>query len=116
MNRLRKWIPKIFFENKQLHRLLDVLSVNDEEDESLSSKFRAQRENISLVQYQSNSFFPLERFFMKSQQVLFFVVLLLPLPGSQNLLHPVVTLDFRADLQESLCRCFFSSITNLLDP
>ena len=42
---------------------------------------------------------------MKSQQVLFFVVLLLPFIGSQNLLHPVVTLDLRADLQEFLCRC-----------
>ena len=42
---------------------------------------------------------------MKSQQVLFFVVLLLPLIGMQNLLHPVVTLVLRADLQELLCRC-----------
>ena len=33
-------------------------------------------------------------------------VLLLPSLGSQNLLHPVVTLDLRADLQKSLCRCF----------
>ena len=42
---------------------------------------------------------------MKSQQVLFFVVLLLPLVGSQILLHSDVTLVLRADLQEFLCRC-----------
>ena len=33
------------------------------------------------------------------------MVLLLLLIGLQNLLHPVVTLDLRADLQEFLCRC-----------
>ena len=32
--------------NEPLHLLLDVLSVNDEEDESLSSKFRTQRERM----------------------------------------------------------------------
>ena len=42
---------------------------------------------------------------MKSQQVLFFVVLLLPLIGIQNLSHPVATHVLRADLQEFLCRC-----------
>ena len=70
-----------FSRNEPLHRLLDVLSVNDEEDGLLSSKPRTRRENVSLVQYQSNSFFPWERFLMKSKQVLFFVVLLLPLIG-----------------------------------
>ena len=42
---------------------------------------------------------------MKSQQVFFFVVLLSPLIGMQNLSHPVVTHVLRADLQELLCRC-----------
>ena len=36
----------LFSRNEPLHLLLDVLSVNDEEDESLSSKLRTQRENI----------------------------------------------------------------------
>ena len=52
---------------------------------------------------------------MKSQQVLFFVVLLLPLVGSQILLHSDVTLVLRADLQE-LVSLLFESITNLFDP
>ena len=79
----------LFSRNEPLHLLLDVLAVNDEEDELLSSIPRIRRENISLVQYQSNSSFQWERFLVKSQQVLFFVVLLLPLLGMQNLLHSV---------------------------
>ena len=74
----------LFSRNEPLHLLLDVLSVSDEEDELLSSIPRTRRENVSLVQYRSNSFFPWERFLVKSQQVLFFVVLLLPLIGMQN--------------------------------
>ena len=35
-----------FSRNEPLHLLLDVLSVNDEEDESLSSKPRIRRENF----------------------------------------------------------------------
>ena len=66
----------LFSRNEPLHRLLDVLSVSDEEDESLSSKPRTQRENVSLGQYQSNSFGSSEWFQMESQQVLIFVVLL----------------------------------------
>ena len=42
---------------------------------------------------------------MKSQQVLFFVVLLLPLIGMRNPSPSVVTLVLQADLQELLCRC-----------
>ena len=52
---------------------------------------------------------------MKSQQVLFFVVLLLPLIGLQNLSNPVVMHVLRADLQEILS-LLFKSITNLFDP
>ena len=107
MNRLWEWILKIFSlfsRNEPLHPLLDVLAENDEEDQSLSSKLRTQRENVSLVQYQFNSFFPWECFLMKSQQVLLFVVLLLPLIGLQNLSHPVVTHILRAELLDFLCR------------
>ena len=46
----------LFSRNEPLHPLLDVLAENVEEDELLSSKLRTQRENVSLVQYQSNSF------------------------------------------------------------
>ena len=60
---------------------------------------------ISLVQYRSNSFFQWELFLMKSQQVLFFVVLLLPLIDLQNLLHSVLTHILRADLREFRSRC-----------
>ena len=42
---------------------------------------------------------------MKSQQVPFFVVLLLPLIGMKNPSPSVVTLVLRADLQELLYRC-----------
>ena len=49
-----------FSRNEPLHHLLDVLSVNDEEDESLSSKPGTRRENASQVRYRSNSFFPWE--------------------------------------------------------
>ena len=95
------WVSR----NQPLHRLLDVLVENGEEDVLLSSKLRTQRENISLVQYQSNSFFSWEWFLMNSQQVPFFVVLLLPLIGMQNPSHSVVALVLQADLQELLCRC-----------
>ena len=71
--------------------------MNDEEDTLLSSKLGTQRESNSLVQYQSNSSFQWERFLVKSQQVLLFVVL--PVLGMQNLLHSVVTDILRADLQ-----------------
>ena len=53
---------------------------------------------------------------MKSQQVLFFVVLLLPWVGSQILLHPVVTHVLQADLREVSVSVLFESITNLFDP
>ena len=105
----------LFSRNEPLHRLLDVLSVSDEEDELLSSIPRTRRKNVSLVQYRSNSFSPWERFLVKSQQVLFFVVLLLPLIGMQNLSHPVVTHILRAVLQDFLS-LLFNSITNLFDP
>ena len=115
MNRLCEWILKIIFISPELNRshlLLDVLDFHDEEDESISSKCQNRRVNVSQVQYRSNSFFPWERFLMMSQQVLFFVVLLLPLIGLQNLSHPVVMHVLRADLQEILS-LLFKSITNL---
>ena len=79
-----------FSRNESLRLLLDALVMNDEEDRLLSSIPRIRRENISLVQYRSNSFFQWERFLEKSQQVLFFEVLLLPSIGMQNLLHSVL--------------------------
>ena len=45
----------LFFRNESLRLLLDAFVVNDEEETLLSSKLRTQRENVSLVQYQSNS-------------------------------------------------------------
>ena len=45
----------LFSRNEPLHLLLDVLSVSDEEDESLSSKPRTRRENVSLVQSNAGS-------------------------------------------------------------
>ena len=45
-----------FSRNEPLHPLLDVLAENDEKDELLSSTLRTQRDNVSLVQYQSNAF------------------------------------------------------------
>ena len=99
----------LFSRNEPLHPLLDALVVNDEEDELFSSIPRIRRENISLVQYRSNSFFQWERFLVKSQQVFFFVVLLLPSIGMQNLLHSVLTHILRADLREFLFRCCSNS-------
>ena len=58
-----------------LRLLLAVLFESVEEDGLLSSKPRTQRENVSLVQYQSNSSFPWERFLVKSQQVTPFAAL-----------------------------------------
>ena len=43
---------------------------------------------------------------MNREQILFFVVLLLPLIGKQNLSHPIFTHVIRADLQKLLCRCY----------
>ena len=83
--------------------------LNDEEDKLLSSIPRIRRENISLVKYRSNSFFQWERFSVKSQQLLFFVVLLLPSIGMQNLLHSVLTHILRADLREFLFHCCSNS-------
>ena len=80
-----------FSRNEPLRLLLDALAVNDEEDKLLSSILRIRGENISLVQCQSNFFFQWGRFLVKSQQVLFFVVLLLPSIGMQNLLRSVST-------------------------
>ena len=108
MNRLCEWILKIFFDSPKMNPSIFFsmyFSVSDEEDQLLSSIPRTLRENVSLVQHRSNSFFPWERFLVKSQQVLFFVVLLLPLIGMQNLSHPFVTHVLRAVIQEFLCRC-----------
>ena len=91
--------------NEPLRLLLDALVVNDEEDKLLSSIPRIRRENISLVQYRSNSFFQWERFSVKSQQVIFFVVSLVPSIGMQNLLHSVLNHILPADLQEFLFHC-----------
>ena len=74
----------LFSRNEPLHLFLDVLAENDEEHELLSSKLRIRRENVSLVQYRSKSFSQWELFLVKSRQVLFFVVLLLPLIGMQK--------------------------------
>ena len=101
-----------FSRNEPLRLLLDAFVVNDEEETLLSSILHTRRKNISLVQYQSNSFFQWKQFLVKSQQVLFFVVLLWPSIGMQNLLHSVLTHILRADLREFLCE----SITNLFDP
>ena len=89
-----------FSRNEPLRLLLDALAVNDEEDKLLSSIPRIRRENISLVQYRSKW----ERFLVKSQHVLFFVVLLLPSIGKQNLLHSILTHIIRANLRECLFR------------
>ena len=106
-----------------LRHLLVVLFENVEEDGLLSSKPRTQRErerereSNSLVQYQSNSFHSSELCSVNNQQVLSFVVLLLPLIGLQNPFPSVVTLVLQADLQDFLC-CFlmFESITIFFDP
>ena len=54
-----------FYRNEPLRLLLDALVVNDEEDKLFSLIARTRIENISLVQYRSNSFFPWERFLVK---------------------------------------------------
>ena len=99
----------LFSRNEPLRLLLDALVANDEEDKLLSSMPRTRRENVSLVQYQSNSFGSSEWFQMKSQQVLFFVVLLSPLIGMQNLSHPNVTHVLQADPQDLLFHCCSNS-------
>ena len=77
LNRLWELILKMFF--------------NDEQDMLLFSILHIRRKNISLVQNRSNSCFQWERFSMKSQQVLFFVVLLWPSIDMQNPSHSIVT-------------------------
>ena len=105
-----------FSRNEPLRLLLDALVVNDQEERLLSSILHTRKKNISLVRYRSNSFFHWERFSVKSQQVLFFVVLLLPSFGMQNLLHSVLTHILRADLREFLFHCLFKFITTLFGP
>ena len=79
--------------------------MNDEEETLLSSIIHNRIKNISLVQYQSKSSSQWELLLVKGRQVLFSVVLLLPLIGMQNLSHPVLTHILRADLREFLFRC-----------
>ena len=98
-----------------LHLLLDAFEVNDEEDTSLSSILHKRRKNISLVQHQSKFSSQSELFSGKSQQVLFFVVLLWPLIGMQNLSHRISTHILRAELLEFPARsCSKSSQTCLI--
>ena len=94
----------LFSRNELLHHLLDAHVVNDVEEMLLSSIPHTRRKNISLVQYQSNSFFQWKQFLVKIQQVLFFVVLLWPSIGMQNPLHSVLTHILRADLLEFLTK------------
>ena len=103
-----------FSRNESLRLLLDAVVVNDEEETLLSSKPHVRRKNISLFQYRSNSFFQWELFSVKSQQVVFFVVFLLPSIGIQNLLHSVLTHILRADLREFVS-VLFKFITSLVD-
>ena len=103
-----------FSRNELLHLLLDALVVNDEEDLLHSSIRHNRRKNISLVQCQSNSFSQWELFMEKSRQVLFFVVLLWPLIGMQNLLHSGLTHILRADRLEFMFHCSNSSQTYLI--
>ena len=75
-----------------------------------------RRMNISLVQCQSNSFSQMELFLVKSRQVLFFVVLFLPLTGMKNLFafsFNVYSSSWTSGLSVSL---LFKFITNLFDP
>ena len=74
-------------------------------DGLLSSKSRTQEEKNFLVQYQSTSFHSSKWCTVYNQQILSFVVLLLPSIGLQNPSPSVVTLVLQADLQEFLCRC-----------
>ena len=108
MNRLWEWILKIFLYSPEMNRsivfLMYFLWMTKKLNYFLRYLIIGERMFL-LVQCRSNSFFPWERCLMKSQQVLFFVVLLLPLIGIQNLSHPVLTHILRADLLEFLCRC-----------
>ena len=103
------WMGRWWSRDEPLRLFLDALVVNDEEETLLSSIPHIRRKNNSLVQYQTNSFFQWERFLVKSQQVLFFVVLLLPSIGMQNLLHSVLTQILRTDLREFLFHCCSNS-------
>ena len=112
MNRLWEFVLMIFLlfsRNEPLHLLLDALVVNDKEDRLLSSIPHNRRENISLIQYRSSSFFQWERFLVKSQQVLFFVVLLWPLIGMQNHSHLISTHILRTALLRFPARCWSDS-------
>ena len=62
-----------------------------------------RRENNFPVQYQSTFFRSSEWCSVNNQQVLSFVVLLLPLIWLQNPSHSVVTLILQVDLQDFLC-------------
>ena len=81
---------------------LDAHVLNDEEDTSLSSILQNRRKNISLVQHQSKFSSQWELGLGKCRQVLFFVVLLQPLNGMQNLSHPILTHILRTELLEFL--------------
>ena len=112
----KEWIVGIdsedfpwFSRNESLRLLLDSFVVNDEEDELLSSIPHIRRKNITLVQHRSKFFSQWELSLGKSQQVLFFVVLLVPLIGLQNLSHPVVAHILRADLLRFPAHCCSSS-------
>ena len=116
------WFSKI----ELLHLLPAVLFDCVEEDWSLSSRLRTQREMVLMVQHQSAFFHSLE--WSVIQQFLSFVVLLLPLIWLQWLSHSIVFV-LQVDLQELLCCCnlnrphiylfhkiFWPKTKNCLDP
>ena len=119
MRNLWELTLKIFFYSPEMNRsiLFSLYLLRmDEEDGLLSSKPRTQRENVSLVPYQSDSLRSSEWFLVNSQQVPFFVVLLLLFDRYAT----TFTLDCDACSSGrsagTSVSLLFESIANLFDP
>ena len=84
---------------------LYLLRMTKKMDYFLRNFVRRERESDSLVQHQSTFFHSSEWCSVNNQQVLSFVVSLLPLIGMQNPSPSVVTLVLQAYLQDFLCCC-----------
>ena len=103
------WFSRI----QSLHRCLEV-DFHDEEDELISSTLHNRRKNIFPGSTSVQVLFPIRNCsWGRASRFLFFVVLLWPLIGMQNLSHPVLTHILRSWTSGIHCSLLFKFITNL---
>ena len=120
MRNLWKLTLKIFFNSPEMNRFiffsLYLLRMTKKMDYFLRNFVCRERESDSLVQYQSTFLRSSEWCSMNSWQVLFFVVLLVPLIGMQNPSSFSCNACSSSWSSGTSVSLLFESITNLFDP